>query len=361
MLARIFANNAIFACASDPMRPFFNAYRSKIFEVYRLGEVDLADPLDDYYKTNSSYLKILSTLKFNEVLDVKELKEVRQLVFRASEPYSPKFSTYIESIKDETSGVLSWGDEIDLYIDAIYKIYKTNKARAVAFKEVWATEMSFPLLNRYDNAKVLSIIRDPRAIFASSKNNAGNYPILFLARQWRKHLYLSYLLKKIYPERVAIVHYEDLATGDARAILNERLSKLFGSEYSFEEGELTMVNDHGEKWTKNSSHNGINNISTVDSGTINAWKDVLTKSEVEWIEYLTQNTMLGDMYGGKNCSLPVSLYPKRNASAVALWMRDLLNRYEGDKLESCLVDEIGRVSLLDSHSNLSFNSINEHV
>ena len=68
-------------------------------------------------------------------------------------------------------------------------IYGDVNTRLLGLKEVWSTEMAFPILNMIGNsAKVLVIVRDPLDIVASSIVGKGNYSILSLARQWRKQI-----------------------------------------------------------------------------------------------------------------------------------------------------------------------------
>ena len=62
----------------------------------------------------------------------------------------------------------------------------------------------------FQKAEFIALSISASSILASSKKAAGNYPIVYLVRQWRKHIMFSYFLKQMFPKNVHLVYYEDL-------------------------------------------------------------------------------------------------------------------------------------------------------
>ena len=85
---------------------------------------------------------------------------MRETIIKQGMSYSPKFATYLkDSSKEITS---TYADELKYYLSIMMSIYGDVNTRLLGLKEVWSTEMAFPILNMIGNsAKVLVIVRDP--------------------------------------------------------------------------------------------------------------------------------------------------------------------------------------------------------
>ena len=85
---------------------------------------------------------------------------------------------------------------------------KKDIKKYCGIKEVWLTEF-YPSLKEFKNSKFI-LIRDPRAVVASSLNNRKNsYDIQFLVNQWRKISILSKIYKEKNNQDIILINYEN--------------------------------------------------------------------------------------------------------------------------------------------------------
>ena len=80
----------------------------------------------------------------------------------------------------------------------------------IGFKEVWTNEMVAPFLRSFKGSKSIVITRDPRSILASRNAMLQKYPPIFVARQWRKSIFIENFLKENFKNQILSVRYEDL-------------------------------------------------------------------------------------------------------------------------------------------------------
>jgi hypothetical protein len=145
----------------------------------------------------------------------------------------------------------------------------SNEVRADALNEL------FP------DAKLIQIVRDPRAVFASRKrrmmNVAGRYTKAHrLVREWNRSSQEIPPLRRN-PARFLVIRYEDLV-GKPDEIM-KTVCKLSGIEFTSTILEPTRA---GEGWEGNSAfHAAFHGISHAP---VDQWKDYLTKHEIWWIE-----------------------------------------------------------------------------
>ena len=208
---------------------------------------------------------------------------MRETIIKQGMSYSPKFATLKGSVKD----YLYYADELKYYLSIMMSIYGDVNTRLLGLKEVWSTEMAFPILNMIGNsAKVLVIVRDPLDIVASSIVGKGNYSILSLARQWRKQIVFYNQLKLIYPNQVSLINYEDFCI-NSNLILENTFKKVFNFSENFFSKQLKPIDDNGNSWAKNSSHSFEFLSNEIDKNSIGKYKTILKDNEIEWIKYLT--------------------------------------------------------------------------
>lgn len=133
----------------------------------------------------------------------------------------------------------------------------------------------------FPDAKLIQIVRDPRAVFASLKNRAikefGYYNAAHkLTRRWNGSAREITRLRRD-PSRFLIVRYEDLVK-DPRTEL-ETVCRFGGFEFSEKMFEPTCA---GNGWLGNSAfYNEFNGISIAPA---EKWKDYLTEQEIWWVE-----------------------------------------------------------------------------
>ena len=210
MLARMLAAHEQTAFASDPFSRLFRSARNATMATLVPTEsVDADAPLGDYYLDVDGIrlLQAIRTQSLGELpLDVPVAALASSLA-TAAEPYSPDLAPHLSGLRGNTClDVLSGG------MDLISKVYGGADCQVVGFKEVWVTEFVPAFLGGFPEGKAICIVRDPRAVYLSKRQQKERYPLLFMARQWRKLAALAWLWRCV-PElrnRVLITRFEDL-------------------------------------------------------------------------------------------------------------------------------------------------------
>jgi len=363
MVARLLQGQNGVASASDPIRPFFNYFRTFLQDRFKIHPVsDTSAPLKDYFESDFKYIAALKNVDLNHSIDRATLLSLRAEIKTQSKPYCPKFSDALKLPSESNlSATCSWKDEFLYYMNLIDSIYSDSSSKVIAFKEVWGIEMAIPLINTFGNKiKIIGVLRNPKSVFASSKKQAGNYPLFFVARQWRKQNVFFDYLKDNYPEQFFLLQYEEFCLEPER-VYKKLMGQLLGNCEILLNSLPQAVDDSGEKWIKNSSFE-LNGNSEVDELSLYKWKSTLTDSEAEWIDYLTH--MRADSSNNKSASIPLSKYPKRDQGSVASWMESLVHDLEHTNFEYNISIEEKR--FIDSQSSQrgefdSINNINKHL
>jgi hypothetical protein len=133
----------------------------------------------------------------------------------------------------------------------------------------------------FPDAKVIQMLRDPRAVFASRKSrqvkHGGSYTKAHrLLREWNRSSREIPRLRRE-PSRFLIIRYEDL-TLNPRGLL-ETICQFGGFEFCNSMLEPTRA---GNDWEGNSAfHKSFKGISTA---SVDQWKDTLTEHEIWWVE-----------------------------------------------------------------------------
>lgn len=358
IIARSLAGEKNIAFASDPIRPFFNYYRSKIQK--EIGSINIEKsnrPLSDYFNNQHDYLKYLLKSNFSELITVDELSEIRNQIINQGTEYSPKFVDNLKKLSKIIS--LNYSEELKLYLNLIQSTYGNKETSFVGLKEVWSIEMAFPILNLLGNkVKILVVLRDPLDIIASSFSGAANYSILSLVRQWRKQLVFFSFLKKIYPNSVELLNYEDFCSSPI-ITLKTTLQKFEMTSKIFSSSSIKPIDDFGNSWIKNSSYLNKDNSQNIDKKSIGKYKKILNKTEIEWIIYLTHMCSY-KKYNHNNLppGKPKSSFPKKNINNVAEWAKLDILSLEGDNLDLQLNLEEDRVKKMSSYSENNIKSLN---
>jgi hypothetical protein len=145
------------------------------------------------------------------------------------------------------------------------------------------------LFGLFPEAKLLQVVRDPRAVFASRKkrllNISGCYSKAHrLLRGWNQS---SRQILKLMERRdqYLVLRYEDLIQ-DPRESL-EGVCRFIGIEFL---PELLSPTRAGRQWEGNSSfHSAFNGISAQP---VDYWKSELTADEIWWVEMHCRQGML---------------------------------------------------------------------
>ena len=236
LVSRLLNGDTRFASASDPIRPFFNAYTN--FLRSQIGEdTCLFEPTNEGFKDNPEYYSTLLSSRFEEPIDYFTTDQVINQIISQTRSYSPVFSEFIQSNVSSFSPH-SWNDILHYLIDSLSFCYAESNESALAVKEVWTLEAAYPLIQTFkDRVKIVVVLRDPADIFASSKAKAGNYPLLYLVRHWRKNIAIAQHLKSLYPSQVYLLKYEDLCN-DPLSTYNTLISNILPNQCNFPVGML---------------------------------------------------------------------------------------------------------------------------
>ena len=145
----------------------------------------------------------------------------------------------------------------------------SNEVRAEALDEL------FP------EAKVIQVVRDPRAVFTSRKSRLVKSSNLYskahrFVREWNRSAQEIPRLRRD-PSRFLVIRYEDLVQ-NPREIL-ESVCRFAGIDFNEKMLEPTRA---GAGWQGNSAfHQAFKGISTIAA---EQWKSSLTEQEIWWIE-----------------------------------------------------------------------------
>jgi hypothetical protein len=146
----------------------------------------------------------------------------------------------------------------------------SNEVQAAALQELYPT------------AKLVQVVRDPRAVFASRKkrmiNNRGCYTKAHrLVREWNRSSREIPRLRS-HPDKFLVVRYEDMVARPKEVM--EKVCRFAGIDFV---PSMLKPTRAGTDWQGNSSFQEAFN--SVDSTPVDQWMDYLTEHEVWWIEF----------------------------------------------------------------------------
>jgi hypothetical protein len=180
--------------------------------------------------------------------------------------FSPELPQNLEIHQEKFSpNLIPFSHKLDLRgtstletLHTLFDLLKLEKRRSEAnlygFKEVWLSEFTWSILNAFDDAIVIFLIRDPRMILKSNMWTASTYPGMFIAKQWRKHVEIAHAVKSKFPERTRIIRYEDIVIESQRIDFVKFLSQLTENSFSDVENAFRFpLTESGEIWKVNSN------------------------------------------------------------------------------------------------------------
>ncbi|MDF3820164.1 sulfotransferase [Leptospira sp. 96542] len=287
-VARLLNQSEEISFASDPFFAVFKDFRNTLSNV-NAHKVDPHAPLEDYYfeEEKINFFKTVQNTKLSDI-KIPDVNYLKKFTEESSSPYSELLSKQIQNISAENYGdFLIQGEK---YLRLTY-----GNKRLSGFKEVWANEFT-PHINQLfpNSSKVIHIIRDPRAILVSNFYSEGRYPILFLARHWRKLATLAFHYSKSIPNNI-IVKYEDLILNPKETI--QSICDFVGIEFDEKLLNTEEITDGGnKKWTQNSTFNEKESAG-FNKQSVNRWMDKIELSDRLAMEYLCSPEMRLMGYG----------------------------------------------------------------
>lgn len=352
LIARMLQAHPEIACASDPFAPIFKAFRNE-FSIKSNYKIDLSSPHDDYYfSSGASFLHDLQRTSLNICCDSIVWEEFIYLISKSLEAYSPLLIPHLSKLEGSNyKQILSNG------LDIIHHTYGNNKTKLVGFKEVWTNEFGTHLLSDFPHSKVLHIIRDPRSVCSSNYASNAPYPLIFLARQWRKACAAAIYQKKFskFKDRVFILRYEDLISSPDLYIPKIcRFLKIKVHENMYNPEKF--LDGNNKPWIQNSSYEKP--ISGFNPKSLNRWKNNLTDQQVTMIEFLCSAEMKLFKYKEFNTSSSIidviSTPPEISQTSVAEWLKPYVDQSR-KSLTKELSKEFFRYNALRSPKRLNNN------
>lgn len=285
-LARALNAHPEISCASDPAAPLFKAFRSHVAAGIGM-DVPAGTPLQDYYG-NPDGARLFSKIWDGAKLDLPLGQRDRDNLIQAMLPGCQQFSANLASHLPDLRGA-TFGELLDDLLAKVVAAYPST-GRAVGIKEVWSNEFAPAILRSDPRARVVFVVRDPRAVAASKNVLAEKYPWDFLARQWRKTTAVALAAARSpqYGERVHLLRYEDLVQDPESQM--RRICKHLQIDWHADvlDGAKYQGGD-GKAWQQNSSHGATSR--SFNSQSVERWRSILSPRETALVELICQAEM----------------------------------------------------------------------
>lgn len=285
-LARAINAHPDMSCASDPAAPLFKTFRSHVAE--RLGQdIPPQTPLQDYYDNAEGaalFTQIWDDATLSLPVSAGEREDLIAAMLPGCRSYSANLAAHLTDLKGETFQEL-----LDDLLAMVASTYPSN-ARAVGIKEVWSNEFAPAILRSDPRAKVVIVVRDPRAVAASKNVLTEKYPWDFLARQWRKTSAVALALtrSKVFAGRVELLRYEDLAQRPDASLRG--IVSFLGLDWSEDILDASKYRDgDGSAWKQNSSHGAT--TGSFNARSVERWRSILSREQQTLVELICHREM----------------------------------------------------------------------
>jgi hypothetical protein len=156
-----------------------------------------------------------------------------------------------------------------------------------------SNEVRFAAMHElFSDAKLIQLLRDPRAVFASRKKRLmsryGKHAKAHrLVREWNRTTRETPRLRT-HPEKNLVIRYEDLVRQPQSII--EKVCRFAGLEFF---SAMLQPTRAGEKWQGNSAFQ--ENFNDINAASVDQWKNYLSEHEIWWIElHCRQGMVIAD-------------------------------------------------------------------
>lgn len=162
-------------------------------------------------------------------------------------------------------------------------------------KRRWGNKSTFMIhhagtvLDAYPNAKFLWLVRDPRAVAASSKKSVFSpFHPYYTARLWRtQQIEGLKLLDSLSEKNIILVRYEDLVTDPESSLAG--ICAFIDEEY--EPGMLEFHRTGSARKSAGLSASWVNSASPVQTGRLSAYRKDLTRRQGRVVELVAAGLM----------------------------------------------------------------------
>jgi len=318
-------------CPADPIFPFFRAFRNDLYAAAGIPVVGRTAPLTDFFFAPSRELEVCAAAS----LDLPVVSDRDVLL--------AELQQYLRSALPECDGAFDAITAVtyrDLLIELLEKLRRhcaRDGVRALGLKQTWVEAFMPAVMNAFPNARVLHIVRDPRALIASWKksNDLGHdYPFLMMIRHWRKSVALGRMHARKFP-RCHVVRYEDFVA-DAHASLRRILPELRREDFVA-----------SSSWKGNSSYQ--KETDRISGVFVERWTERLSIAELGLIEGICEPEMSAMGYARRTPEAARPDFPLiekmlRGVEADQSWVAGFGGKYAAN--DSGILKEILRRGLL---------------
>lgn len=292
LIARALSTHPAIKIAKEPYFYYFKLCRNIFHREFYPAFYDPDSPMEtDFPKSKEvkeSFKNNLKNLVFTE-RDIQQLIDltVKQQNAEARERL-PQILEHIHEIKSGTAR-----DVFERLIDILKLAYHIPQTQVIGFSDGWCEEFIKPMLDSFDmDIQCIHVLRDPRAIYASRNKGAnlmtkygGTYPILFIARNWRKSVAYYYANKE--NKKFLGIRYEDLVA-DAELYFR-KICDFMNVEFMPDllDTDKYRTGDN-KQWVQNTSYQPTKGIT---NSSVDVWRSLITDVEVKCLEYLCSKEM----------------------------------------------------------------------
>ncbi|AWM13036.1 hypothetical protein DI487_03595 [Flavobacterium sediminis] len=165
---------------------------------------------------------------------------------------------------------------------------KAHHKTKVFVKEVRTYDFFNAVVQGFDDAKFIWLVRDPRDMALSwSKSPVHRGDIVRSARVWAKNQSETLKLFKQFPDKILLVKYEDLILNQDAEL--QKICNFLDIAY-----ETTMVDYHKNKISRENAvqtDNWKNLDKSIIKDNSKKYLKSLTKEQIQFIEYVCQHEM----------------------------------------------------------------------
>ncbi len=288
LLAQILNAHGQIALASDVYFPLYRSLRNAIMRHAKGTEngFDPSLPLQDYYFADQR-IRMMDCIQAGDSrvgFDQRERTSLIESICHRASHESPDVVPCVQTLNGST-----YEEWFNQSLQAIAKARGHHETRWAGTKEVWNIEFFTALAAAFPTAKLIVLLRDPRAIVASSIGVAERDPsqaghVLSYARHWRKYVafWIRFRETASIRSRVHLLTYEQLVENPVACA--KRLCRFLDVDYDEQMIDANRFCDvaTGKTWQRNSSYE--NQSPAITESSVDRWRDVLTPGITKLVE-----------------------------------------------------------------------------
>ena len=292
LIARALSAHPAVKIAKEPYFYYFKLCRNIFHREFYPALYQPDAPMEtDFLKSREEKESFKNNLK-NLVFTERDIKELIELTAKQqdAEPGErvPQVMEHIHKLNPGTAA-----EVFEQLMIILRSACGGSRTQVIGFSDGWCEEFIEPMLNYFNlDINCIQMLRDPRAIYASRNKGAdlmakygGTYPILFIARNWRKSVAYYYANKG--NEKFLGIRYEDLVANALEYF--RKICDFIDVDFvpDLLDADKYRTGDN-KRWVQNTSHRPEKGIT---SSSVGMWRALMTDTEVKCLEYLCSKEM----------------------------------------------------------------------